>query len=297
MNINKLKNKFVNHMKFNQKLSSFTWFGVGGNAEILFEPDNIIETINFIKEKPIDLKIFPIGAGSNILIRDNGIKNVSLLTKNLNNISIDTKGIITAESGALDIQVARFARENERTDLEFLVGIPGTIGGGIRMNSGAFGSEFKDVLIDVNAINQSGELRVFSCEELGMKYRDIDLGSEWIFNSARFKTSIGNKKNIHSKMKEIIQLRKKSQPTGLKTGGSTFMNTSKYKAWKLIDEAGCRGLKYGDAMISEKHCNFIINTKKSSAQEIENLGELVKEKVMKLSGIKLNWEIQKVGLK
>ena len=177
---------------------------------------------------------------------------------------MDEKGVITAESGANDIQVARFARENERTDLEFLVGIPGTIGGGIRMNSGAFGSEFKDVLIDVNAINQSGELKTFTSEELGMKYRHIDLGSDWIFNSARFKTSVGNKKDIQSKMKEIIRLRGKSQPTGVKTGGSTFMNTSKYKAWELIDKAGCRGLKFGDAMISKKHCNFIINTKKSS---------------------------------
>ena len=297
MNINKLKNKFFNQMKFDEKLSSFTWFGVGGDAEILFTPDNIDRVINFIKDKPKNLRVFTIGAGSNILIRDNGIKGISLLTKNLNNITMDEKGVITAESGANDIQVARFARENERTDLEFLVGIPGTIGGGIRMNSGAFGSEFKDVLIDVNAINQSGELKTFTTEELGMKYRHIDLSSDWIFNSARFKTSVGNKKDIQSKMKEIIRLRGKSQPTGVKTGGSTFMNTSKYKAWELIDKAGCRGLKFGDAMISEKHCNFIINTKKSSAQEIENLGELVKEKVMASSGIDMNWEIQKVGLK
>ena len=297
MNINKLKNKFFNQIKFDTKLSSFTWFGVGGDAEILFTPDNIDRVINFIKDKPKNLRVFIIGAGSNILIRDNGIKGISLLTKNLNNITMDEKGVITAESGANDIQVARFARENERTDLEFLVGIPGTIGGGIRMNSGAFGSEFKDVLIDVNAINQSGELKTFTSEELGMKYRHIDLSSDWIFNSARFKTSVGNKKDIQSKMKEIIRLRGKSQPTGVKTGGSTFMNTSKYKAWELIDKAGCRGLKFGDAMISEKHCNFIINTKKSSAQEIENLGELVKEKVMASSGIDMNWEIQKVGLK
>ena len=297
MNINKLKNKFFNQMKFDEKLSSFTWFGVGGDAEILFTPDNIDRVINFIKDKPKNLRVFIIGAGSNILIRDNGIKGISLLTKNLNNITMDEKGVITAESGANDIQVARFARENERTDLEFLVGIPGTVGGGIRMNSGAFGSEFKDVLIDVNAINQSGELKTFTSEELGMKYRHIDLSSDWIFNSARFKTSVGNKKDIQSKMKEIIRLRGKSQPTGVKTAGSTFMNTSKYKAWELIDKAGCRGLKFGDAMISEKHCNFIINTKKSSAQEIENLGELVKEKVMASSGIDMNWEIQKVGLK
>ena len=297
MNVNKLKNKFASQVSFNKKLSFFTWFGVGGNAEILFIPNNTVESISFIKEKPKDLKVFPIGAGSNILIRDNGIKGVSLLTKNLNNITIDINGIVTAETGAIDVQVARFAREHERTDLEFLVGIPGTIGGGIRMNSGAFGSDFKNVLIDVNAINQLGELKVFSSAELGMKYRSINIGAEWIFTSARFRTSKGNKENIQSKMKEFIRLRKVSQPTGLKTGGSTFMNTSKHKAWELIDKAGCRGLIVGDAMVSEKHCNFIINTKKSSAKEIEKLGELIKEKVMESSGITLKWEIQKVGIK
>ena len=297
MNIDKLKNNFCEQIKLNQNLSLFTWFGVGGEAEILFLPDNISAVINFIKQKPIDLKVFTIGAGSNVLIRDKGIKGVSLISKNLNNISIDLNGIITAESGAIDIQVARFARENERTGLEFLAGIPGTIGGGIRMNSGAFGSEFKDVLIDVEAINQIGELKTFTSEELGMKYRRIDLGSEWIFNSARFKTSIGDKENIQSRMKDIIGLRKKSQPTGVKTGGSTFMNTNKYKAWELIDKAGCRGLKFGDAMVSQKHCNFIINTGKATSQQIENLGELVKQKVLITSGVNLNWEIQRVGLK
>ena len=297
MNVDKLKNKFCEQIKLNQNLSLFTWFGVGGEAEILFLPDNMSAVINFIKQKPIDLKVFIIGAGSNVLIRDKGIKGVSLISKNLNNISIDLNGIITAESGAIDIQVARFARENERTGLEFLAGIPGTIGGGIRMNSGAFGSEFKDVLIDVEAINQIGELKTFTSEELGMKYRRIDLGSEWIFNSARFKTSIGDKENIQSRMKDIIGLRKKSQPTGVKTGGSTFMNTNKYKAWELIDKAGCRGLKFGDAMVSQKHCNFIINTGKATSQQIENLGELVKQKVLITSGVNLNWEIQRVGLK
>ena len=297
MNIDKLKNNFCEQIKLNQNLSLFTWFGVGGEAEILFLPDNISAVINFIKQKPIDLKVFTIGAGSNVLIRDKGIKGVSLISKNLNNISIDLNGIITAESGAIDIQVARFARENERTGLEFLAGIPGTIGGGIRMNSGAFGSEFKDVLIDVEAINQIGELKTFTSEELGMKYRRIDLGSEWIFNSARFKTSIDDKENIQSRMKDIIGLRKKSQPTGVKTGGSTFMNTNKYKAWELIDKAGCRGLKFGDAMVSQKHCNFIINTGKATSQQIENLGELVKQKVLITSGVNLNWEIQRVGLK
>ena len=297
MNIDKLKSSYRNYLKLNENLSSFTWFGVGGSTEMLFLPDNIDRAISFIKDKPLQLKIFVIGAGSNILIRDNGIPGVSILTKNLDKLSIDINGIITAEAGALDINVAKFAREHERTGLEFLVGIPGTIGGGIRMNSGAFGSEFKKILIDVKAINNSGIIRIFTSEELGMKYRSIDVGDEWFFYSARLKTSKGIKNKIQNRMKDIIQLRKKAQPTGVKTGGSTFMNTSNYKAWKLIDKAGCRGLKLGDAKVSEKHCNFIINTKKSSASEIEKLGELIRKKVLESSGIMLNWEIRKVGIK
>jgi len=297
MNIDNLKSSYRNYLKSNENLSSFTWFGVGGSAEMLFLPDNIDRAISFIKDKPSELKIFVIGAGSNVLIRDNGIPGVSITTKKLNKLSIDMNGIITAEAGALDINVARFAREHERTGLEFLVGIPGTIGGGIRMNSGAFGSEFKEILIDVKAINNSGIIKIFKSEELGMKYRNIDVCDEWFFYSARLKTSKGIRSKIHNKMKDIIESRKKAQPTGVKTGGSTFMNTSNYKAWELIDKAGCRGLKLGDAKVSEKHCNFIINTKKASASEIENLGELIRKKVLESSGIRLNWEIKKVGIR
>ena len=297
MNIDKLTKRYNKYLNFNQNLSSYTWFGVGGIADLLFTPENMNQAIQFIKEKPKDLSIFTIGAGSNILIRDNGIRGTSLITKKLNHISIDDEGIITAETGAIDMQVARFARENERSGLEFLVGIPGTVGGGIRMNSGAFGSEFKDILIDVKAINFSGEEKIFTLKELQMNYRHINLDDDWFFCAARFRTSKGIKSNIQSKMKNIIELRKKAQPTGVKTGGSTFMNTPHYKAWELIEKAGCRGLRVGDAIVSQKHCNFIINIKNSSAEEIEKLGDLIKEKVMISSGIKLNWEIKKVGLK
>ena len=176
-------------------------------------------------------------------------------------------------------------------------GIPGTIGGGVRMNSGAFGSEFKDILIDVTAINYSGQFKNFSTKELEMGYRKIGISNEWIFCTARFKSKSDNKQNIEAKMKKILHLRKVAQPTGVKTGGSTFKNPIGHKAWKLIDQAGCRGLKVGDAMISDKHCNFIINLKNSSAQQIEELGEKVKSKVFQTSGIRLSWEILRVGIK
>jgi UDP-N-acetylmuramate dehydrogenase len=289
--------KFNKLVTLNQTLSKHNWFNVGGNAEILFVPEDIKDLIGLLKSKPKKYEIYPIGAGSNILVSDKGIKGITLITKKLNQISIDNFGVITAQAGAVDADVARFARDQERTGLEFLVGIPGTIGGGIKMNSGAFGAEFKDILIDVKAINNLGEIKTFSNKELQMGYRKIGLSKEWIFYEARFKSSKDSKDKITTKMRRIIHLRKEAQPTAVKTGGSTFKNPINKKAWKLIDEAGCRGLQNGDAMISEKHCNFIINLKKSTSQEIEELAQMVQDKVFEKSGIRLDWEIQRVGIK
>jgi len=290
-------NKFNKSVTLNQTLSKHTWFNVGGNAEILFVPEDIKDLFNLFKSKPREYEVYPIGAGSNILVSDKGIKGITLITKKLNQISIDNFGVITAQAGAADADVARFARDQERTGLEFLIGIPGTIGGGIKMNSGAFGAEFKDILIDVKAINNLGEINTFSNKELQMGYRKIGLSKEWIFYEARFKSSKDSKDKITTKMRRIIHLRKEAQPTAVKTGGSTFKNPISQKAWKLIDEAGCRGLQNGDAMISEKHCNFIINLKKSTSQEIEELAQTVQDKVFQKSGIRLDWEIQRVGIK
>ena len=290
-------NKFNKSVTLNQTLSKHTWFNVGGNAEILFVPEDVKDIFNLFKSKPREYEVYPIGAGSNILVSDKGIKGITLITKKLNQISIDNFGVITAQAGAADADVARFARDQERTGLEFLIGIPGTIGGGIKMNSGAFGAEFKDILIDVKAINNLGEIKTFSNKELQMGYRKIGLSKEWVFYEARFKSSKGSKDKITTKMRKIIHLRKEAQPTAVKTGGSTFKNPVNKKAWKLIDEAGCRGLQNGDAMISEKHCNFIINLKKSTSQEIEELAQTVQDKVFQKSGIRLDWEIQRVGIK
>ena len=290
-------NKFDKSVTLNQTLAKHTWFKVGGNAEILFIPEDVKDLFGLLKSKPREYEVYPIGAGSNILVSDKGIKGITLITKKLNQISIDNFGVITAQAGAVDADVARFARDQERTGLEFLIGIPGTIGGGIKMNSGAFGAEFKDILIDVKAINNLGEINTFSNKELQMVYRKNSLSKEWIFYEARFKSSKGSKDKIRTKMRKIIHFRKEAQPTAVKTGGSTFKNPINKKAWKLIDEAGCRGLQNGDAMISEKHCNFIINLKKSTSQEIEELAQIVQDKVFKKSGIRLDWEIQRVGIK
>ena len=295
MKIDMFKDNFAENIYTKRKLAKYTWFGVGGNAEILYIPEEEKSLEKFLKVKPNDYRVFTMGAGSNLLVRDNGIDGVTLITSKLNKISIDKDGIITASCGAYDAEVARFARNNSRSGLEFLIGIPGTIGGGIKMNSGAFGTEFKDVLIDVKAINHNGKYKIFSKEDLDMKYRQIGLKNEWIFLSARFKTSVDAETNIHDKMKKIIHSRKSAQPIGVKTGGSTFKNPSGKKAWELIDQAGCRGWKIGDAMISEKHCNFIVNLRNANANQIEELGQNVKEKVFENTGTKLNWEIERVG--
>ena len=281
----------------NKKMSNLTWFGVGGLSKYYFQPSSENDLVTFLKDNELNLPIYPLGAGSNIIIRDKGFNGIIIHFNKLKEISIDEKGIINSYCGAMDADVARFARNHSRTDLEFLIGIPGTIGGGIKMNSGAYGSEIKKILIDVTAINKNGMLKKFTVEDLKLDYRTNKLSQEWMFLKARFKSNNGSKDLIQKKMKEIIQSRKISQPTGKKTGGSTFMNGKDFKAWELIDNAGCRGLKKGGASISNKHCNFIINENNATAADIEKLGETVRKKVFEKTGKKLKWEIKIIGEK
>ena len=281
----------------NKKMSNLTWFSVGGLSKYYFQPSSEKDLVSFLKGNELNLPIYPLGAGSNIIIRDKGFNGIIIHFNKLKEISIDEKGIINSYCGAMDADVARFARNHSRADLEFLIGIPGTIGGGIKMNSGAYGSEIKKILIDVTAINKNGILKKFTVEDLKLDYRTNKLSQEWMFLKARFKSNNGSKDLIQKKMKEIIQSRKISQPTGKKTGGSTFMNGKDFKAWELIDNAGCRGLKKGGAIISNKHCNFIINEKNATAADIETLGETVRKKVFEKTGKKLKWEIKIIGEK
>ena len=281
----------------NKKMSNLTWFNVGGLSKYYFQPSSEKDLVSFLRNNELNLPIYPLGAGSNIIIRDKGFNGIIIHFNKLKEISIDEKGIINTYCGAMDADVARFARNHSRTDLEFLIGIPGTIGGGIKMNSGAYGSEIKKILIDVTAINKNGILKKFTVEDLKLDYRTNKLSQEWMFLKARFKSNNGSKDLIQKKMKEIIQSRKISQPTGKKTGGSTFMNGKDFKAWELIDNAGCRGLKKGGAIISNKHCNFIINENNATAADIEKLGETVRKKVFEKTGKKLKWEIKIIGEK
>ena len=273
----------------NKKMSNLTWFGVGGLSKYYFQPSSEKDLVSFLKDNELNLPIYPLGAGSNLIIRDKGFNGIIIHFNKLKEISIDENGIINSYCGAMDADVARFARNHSRTDLEFLIGIPGTIGGGIKMNSGAYGSEIKKILIDVTAINKNGMLKKFTVEDLKLDYRTNKLSQEWMFLKARFKSNNGSKDLIQKKMKEIIQSRKISQPTGKKTGGSTFMNGKDFKAWELIDNAGCRGLKNGGAIISNKHCNFIINENNATATDIEALGEIVRKRVFEKTDIDVLW--------
>jgi UDP-N-acetylmuramate dehydrogenase len=281
--------------RFNFNLKPTTWFKVGGNAEVYFKPEDIDDLSYFLKniEKSVPINI--LGNSSNIIIRDGGVEGVVIkLGRNFANLEIKDDQIIVG-AGALNSSVANFAMQNGLGDLEFLIGIPGTIGGGIRMNAGAYGTEFKDVLVSFKAIDFNGEIKEFDSSIDLFKYRGCNLQDNLIFIEARFKTKKESPEIIKEKMNQINEQRSNSQPIKEKTGGSTFANPEGFKAWELIDKAGLRGYRIGDAIFSEKHCNFMINTGEARASDLEELGEFAIKKVKDLTGIELKWEIKRIG--
>lgn len=281
----------------NASLSKVTWFRVGGPAEVMFRPQDVSDLTHFLKNKPKDIPVTFIGVGSNLLVRDGGLPGVVIrLGRAFAEITCQDDCLNTG-AGALDVNVAKVALENSLGGLEFLSGIPGTIGGALRMNAGAYDREIKDVLIDATAISPSGDVKTFSPDELSLSYRHCDLKDGWMFLSARLKGDKDDPKAIRAKMDRIREARGDSQPVRERTGGSTFANPEGHKAWQLIDQAGCRGLKRGGAMVSEMHCNFLINTGNATAEDLEELGEDVRKRVFETSGIELRWEIKRIGLK
>ena len=231
----------------------------------------------------------------NLLVRDGGVAGVVIrLTDGLTAISHEGS-IVTAQSGALDAEVARYAAKASLAGLEFLIGIPGSIGGGLRMNAGAYGGEFKDIVITAHGFDRQGNAITTTPTDMGMAYRHTDAPADWIFTSATLQTTSGDTSEIKARMKEIIASRGEAQPRGVRTGGSTFANPEGGKAWREIDRAGCRGLSVGGAQISEKHCNFLINTGDATASDIETLGETVRARVAANGGPDLRWEIRRVG--
>lgn len=283
--------------RFDTPLSAITWFQVGGPAEILFKPADEQDLQFFLKNKPADLPVTVIGVGSNLLVRDGGIEGVVIrLGRLFTDITIANNQIHVG-AGALDTNVAQAAAQAGLSGLEFLIGIPGTIGGALRMNAGAYGSEIKDVLISCTALDEQGEKHVLTPDQMGLTYRHCDVPENWIFTSAIFKTTPGDKHDILAKMEKIKTERETSQPVRSRTGGSTFANPPGEKAWELIDRAGLRGSTIGGAQISQKHCNFLINTGTATAQDLEKLGEKAREEVHKKFDIMLSWEIKRIGKK
>lgn len=278
-------------------LAQVTWFRVGGPAEVLFRPADIADLSAFLAAKPADVPVTVIGVASNLLVRDGGVKGVVIrLGRGFVEIGADEE-TVSAGAGALDLNVAMTAREAGIAGLEFLSGIPGTVGGGLRMNAGAYGSEFKDVLIGATVLDARGERHELTTPDLALSYRHCGLPEDWIFVAARFGGKRGDALAIARRMNEIQKSREESQPIRARTGGSTFANPPGHKAWQLIDQAGCRGLKCGSAMVSEKHANFLINTGDATAADIEALGEEVRTRVRAASGITLEWEIRRIGEK
>jgi UDP-N-acetylmuramate dehydrogenase len=278
-------------------LAQVTWFRVGGPAEVLFRPADIEDLSGFLAAKPAEVPVTVIGVASNLLVRDGGIKGV-VVRLGRGFVEVTTSDdTVAVGAGALDLNVALAAREAGIAGLEFLSGIPGTIGGGLRMNAGAYGSEFKDVLKGAVALDARGARHDLATAKLGLSYRHCGLPEDWIFVAARFSGTKGDPLAIARRMSEIQQAREESQPIRARTGGSTFANPPGHKAWELIDRAGCRGLKRGGAMVSEKHANFLINTGDATAADIEELGEEVRARVLAKSGIALEWEIRRVGVK
>lgn len=283
-------------------LDRLVWFKTGGPAEWLFEPKDVDDLQNFLRGLDPEVTVWPLGLGSNLVIRDGGKRGVVVrLGKAFAGIETVSKGrfgiddVLICGAGAPGISVASMARDHGIAGMEFLRGIPGTIGGAVRMNAGAYGREVRDILIEADIVERSGERKTLSLSDMGYTYRHSDLPEGAIVVGATFRGTSGDPETIGAEMKRIADEREASQPLRTKTGGSTFKNPDGHKAWQLVDAAGCRGLQIGQAQVSEKHCNFLINLGGATSADIEALGEEVRRRVKEHSGIELQWEIQRVG--
>jgi len=283
----------------NTDLARSTWFRVGGHAEIMFRPADAEDLAAFLKARPTDVPITVIGVGSNLLVRDGGVHGV-VIRLGRGFAKISPKGTeISAGAGTLDSLVAKASAVAGIEGLEFLAGIPGTIGGALRMNGGAYGREMKDVVVSADALAPDGTRHRLAPNALGFSYRSSAVAEDWIFTDVHLKGAKCQPETIAQRIAEIQEARMETQPVRARTGGSTFRNPSgssgEPKAWQLIDSAGCRGLTRGGAKVSEQHCNFLINDGTATASDIEGLGEEVRHRVQKATGVNLEWEIRRIG--
>ena len=285
-------------LEANAPLADLTWFRAGGPAEVLFTPADEADLAAFLTGTPEDVPVYTIGVGSNLLVRDGGVPGVVIrLGRPFMEISEEPGHRVRAGTAALDVRVARFAQEKSIDALTFLRGIPGTIGGALRMNAGAYGGETKDILIEARAVDRSGKIHVLSNADMKYSYRHSGAREDLVFTEALFQGRAGDPAEIAAAMDKITSSREATQPIRSRTGGSTFKNPPGNKSWQLIDKAGMRGFAVGPAKVSELHCNFLINEGGATAAQIEELGETVRARVRETSGIELDWEIKRIGLR
>jgi UDP-N-acetylmuramate dehydrogenase len=281
----------------NQSLAELTWFRVGGPAQVLFTPADADDLAYFLARLPHELPVYVVGVGSNLIVRDGGMPGVVIrLSPRGFGETIAKDDTVSAGAAALDKRVAETAAAANISGLEFFFGIPGTIGGALRMNAGANGGETRDVLIEALGVGRDGRRHSFTNADMKFVYRNSGVDPSIVFTSARFRGAIAAPEAIRARMTEVQNHRETAQPIREKTGGSTFKNPPDGSAWKLIDAAGCRGLRIGGAQVSEMHCNFLINTGDATGHDIETLGETVRTRVKENSGIELHWEIKRIGI-
>jgi UDP-N-acetylmuramate dehydrogenase len=281
----------------NQPLAELTWFRCGGPAQVMFMPEDENDLAYFLKSLAPDIPVTVIGLGSNLIVRDGGVPGVTIrLGRGFNEVTVEEGHRIRTGTAVPDVKIARAAQEAAIAGLSFMRGIPGGIGGALRMNGGAYGRETKDALIEARGVDRQGNIRVFSNADMHYTYRHCGAPDDVIFTQALFQGAPGDKAVIAAEMDKITEAREATQPIKSRTGGSTFKNPPGNKAWQLIDAAGCRGLRNGDAQVSELHCNFLINHGSARGAEIEALGETVRERVKTSSGVTLEWEIKRIGV-
>ena len=280
----------------NQSLAELTWFRVGGPAQVFYIPEDENDLAYFLRNLPTEIPVYVIGAGSNLIVRDGGVPGVIIrLGRGFNEVKIEDGQGIRAGAAMLDVKVAREAQKAGIAGLAFYSGIPGSIGGALRMNGGAYGGETKDVLIEARGVDRAGKLKIYTNAEMEFSYRHCGVSEDVVFTSALFRGRTGDPAAIATEMAEIKIKREESQPRN-RTGGSTFKNPPGKSAWKLVDEAGCRGLTIGSAQVSPLHSNFLVSSDSARAADIEMLGETVRERVKAHSGIELEWEIKRIGI-
>ncbi|TAE82167.1 MAG: UDP-N-acetylmuramate dehydrogenase [Alphaproteobacteria bacterium] len=288
--------KVRGRLRFDVPLASRCWFAVGGNADCVFTPEDTQDLSDFLAQLPSHIPVMVMGVASNMLVRDGGIEGV-VIRLGRDAAQVTHEGDMLCAGGAvLDAHVARYAADAGIAGLEFLVGIPGTMGGAVQMNAGAYGGDMAGCVVRIEAVDRAGAIHHVGAEAIGFRYRSSTLPKDWMITRVWVRGGAGHDPaTIHAHMEDIMRSREATQPVRSKTGGSTFKNPEGYKAWELIDAAGCRGLTHGDAQISLMHCNFMINHGKASANDLESLGEEVRRRVLETSGVMLEWEIKRVG--